>query len=700
MLNDFFNPRTIAVIGASCNAKKVGYAVLNNLINSAYRGGIYPVNRQASEILGLKAYPSLSSIGQQVDLVVICVPAASLPEVIRDCGSAKIKAAVVISAGFRETGHGGLLLEQELSKLASEYGIRILGPNCLGVINTANNMNAAFGGEAIKGRTAFFSQSGALGVAIMDWALDHKFGFSKVVSLGNKSDLNETDFLEYFVNDPETDVILGYVEDVVDGRRFMEVARKSAQMKPIIFLKSGGTLSGARAASSHTGALAGSDTAFAAAFKQTGIIRAEGIQDLFDLALIFASGKLPAGDRLLIITNAGGPGILAADAADKLGVALVPMTRTSINAVAARLPSIASLYNPIDIICDATSERYAAVLDAAITDENVDGILVLLTPQAMTDIDNTAEIIINMAAKTDKPIITAFIGGKKVRPAIERMRASGVPSFAYPEVAVAAYRTLCEYTIARRKKKRDNESYIASHESRKAVQMEIDSLLATGISEFEIESAMPILTNYGFSFPEYGLARTSRDAAAISQRLGYPVVMKIASPDIRCKTDVGGVQLKIESADSAAEAFTEITANVKRFMPEAYIAGVNVCRMIEEGDELILSVNHDKTFGHIIVLRQSGSLTEQSNAVACRIAPVSRGEAQDMVAELSSHAPFLSSASAAYSADLNPLVDAIMKISTLVEDFPIIREIEVNPIKVMQKGVFALDSRIVLEPRA
>ncbi|HMK56959.1 MAG TPA: acetate--CoA ligase family protein [Dissulfurispiraceae bacterium] len=699
MLSDFFNPESIAVIGASSNTRKVGYAVLKNLIGSAYRGRIYPINLQASEILGLKAYPSLSAIGLSVDLAVICVPASSLPDVMRDCGSAKIKAAVVITAGFRETGHDGLLLEQEMTQLAREYGIRILGPNCLGVINTENNMNAAFGGETLKGRTAFFSQSGALGVAIMDWALDHKFGFSKVVSLGNKSDLNETDFLEYFINDPGTDVILGYVEDVIDGKRFMEVARKAAHVKPVIFLKSGGTVAGARAASSHTGALAGSDTAFAAAFKQTGIIRAEGIQDLFDLAMTFSGGKLPAGDRLLIITNAGGPGILAADAADRLGVALSPMTRNSIEAIATRLPSIASLYNPIDVICDATSERYAAVLDAAIADANVDGILVLLTPQAMTDVDNTAEIVISASAKTKKPIITSFIGGRKVRPANERMRTNGVPSFAYPEVAVAAYRKLCEFAAVGEERAGD-ERYAVSDEGRAAARKELDLVLATGNGEFGTDTAMQVLMNYGFVFPECGLARSSREAAEISQRLGYPVAMKIASPDIRCKTDVGGVKLSIESADAAAEAFTEITANVKRFMPEAYITGVNVCRMIEKGDEFIVGVNYDKTFGHMIVLRLSAAHAESMKGAACRIAPVSRGEAQDMVAELGKGTALLSGTSGDIFTDAGPLVDAVMKISALVTDFPEIRELDINPIKVMFREVFALDSRIVLEPRA
>jgi acetyl coenzyme A synthetase (ADP forming)-like protein len=698
MLKDLFNPESIAVIGASRDTKKVGYAVLNNLIRFGYPGKIHPINPSAGEILGLKSYSSLVSVNQPVDLAIICLPAPSVPGVMKECGEAGVKAAVVITAGFKEAGHEGLALDREMISIARDYGIRVLGPNCLGVINTSNKMNAAFGGEVLKGRTAFFSQSGALGVAIMDWALEHNFGFSKFISLGNKSDLNESDFLEYFIDDPETDIILGYIEDVIQGRRFMEIARRSTHIKPVILIKSGGTASGARAASSHTGALAGSETAFAAAFKQTGIIRACGIQDLFDLALAFSGGKLPVGDRLLIITNAGGPGIIAADAADKLGIDLSPMTRASIDAVAPRLPSNASLYNPIDIIGDATSDRYAAVLNAAVADPSVDGILLLLTPQAMTDVDNIADMVIKISSGTEKPIISAFIGGKTVRKAGEKLKMNAVPSFEYPEVAVRAYKRLCDFAVARTKKSA-GEYYRISSEGKAAVRSMIDALRITGNIEFGEESAMQILMHYGFTFPRYGLARSSKSAAEIGRRLGFPVVMKIASPDILHKTDLGGVKLHIDSAESAEDAFTEITTNARRFMPDAYISGVMLYQMIGEGKEVILGVTYDRTFGHMIMLGLGGIYVEVLNDVSFRIAPVSRDEAGEMVTELRSVA-LLRGARGEQPADIEAIVDGIMKVSALVTDFPEIRELDINPFKVMNKGAFALDSRIIFEPRA
>ena len=323
MLDYLFNPASIAVVGASRDPKKVGHAVLNNLIKFNFKGRLYPINPSADEILGIKAYPSVSKTGENIDIVVISIPAKGVPEALIDCASANVKGAVILTAGFREVGHEGRRLEDEIMKIAKDNNIRVLGPNCLGVINTGNNMNATFAADMLhSGRTAFFSQSGALGVAIMDWAIGNNFGFSKFISLGNKADLSEIDFTEYFITDDETDIVLGYIEDVVDGKKFMEIAKKATKVKPVILIKSGGTEAGARAASSHTGALAGSDAAFNAVFKQTGIIRAHGIQDLIETAIAFSGRKLPQGNRLLIITNAGGPGILAADMSEKLGIQL------------------------------------------------------------------------------------------------------------------------------------------------------------------------------------------------------------------------------------------------------------------------------------------------------------------------------------------------------------------------------------------
>ncbi|MDO8746405.1 MAG: acetate--CoA ligase family protein, partial [Thermodesulfovibrionales bacterium] len=604
MLDSLFNPASIAVIGASRDPKKVGYAVLNNLIRFDYKGQIYPVNPSGEEILGLKSFSKVSDISKKIDLAVIAVPARFVSETLVKCADAGAMAAVILSAGFKEAGPEGVRLEQELGKISRERNIRMLGPNCLGIINTSNNMNATFAaGMLPKGKLAFFSQSGALGIAILDWAVGNKIGFSKFISLGNKTDLNEIDFIEYFINDPETDIILGYIEDVVDGKRFLEIAKKATKTKPVILLKSGGTEAGARAASSHTGALAGSEIAFNAAFRQTGIIRANGIQDLFDTALAFSERKLPKGDRLLIITNAGGPGIIAADTAEKLGLKLPQMTKDTIESIIKLLPPNASLHNPVDIIGDATSERYAVVLDQAINDPNVDGIIVILTPQAVVDVENTAEIILAASKTTDKPIISSFMGDMRVRASIERLKANSIPNFSYPETAVNAFKRLSDYNSWRNLSEEQIQFYPVN---KTAVIDTISQLLREGTFQIGEDYAMAILSQYGFTFPQRLLAQTSKEAAAIASKIGFPVVMKISSPDILHKTDVGGVKLKINSKKEAEDAFIEITSNAKRLMPDAFINGVMIYEMIKSGKEVILGVTFDRTFGHMIMFGLGG----------------------------------------------------------------------------------------------
>lgn len=696
MLNYLFNPRSVAVVGASREAKKVGFAVLNNLIRYKYEGVIYPINPSATDILGVKAYPSLAKIGEDVDLAVISIPAKFVAESIKDCAKANVKAVVVLSAGFKEIGHEGIKLEQEMLKIASDNGIRIMGPNCLGVINTSNNMNASFAADMLaKGKTALFSQSGALGVAIMDWALEYNFGFSKFISLGNKSDLNEVDFLEYFITDDETDIILGYIEDVVEGRRFIDIAKKATKVKPVILIKSGGTEAGARAASSHTGALAGSETAFNAAFKQTGVMRATGIQELFDTALAFSGGKLPKGERLLIITNAGGPGIIAADTSDKLKIKLPQMTKETIDAIADLLPSNASLYNPVDIIGDATSERYKIVIEKAISDPNVDGIFVLLTPQAMTDVENIADIVINTSKETDKPIISSFVGGKRVKDAVAKMKQHSIPTFSYPEIAINAYRKLCDFHHWKSIKEEEVTTINANKEATRKL---IDELINIGRTEVGEDPAMKILANYGFTFPERALAQSAIEAGVIAERIGFPVVMKISSPDILHKTDVGGVKLNINSALVAEDAFKEITTNATRFMPDAYIEGVMIYEMIKGGKEVILGVSYDRTFGHMIMVGLGGIYVEVLKDVAFRIAPVGYKEAGEMINDIRSIA-LLRGARGEKPADIDAVIDSIVRVSNLITDFPEIRELDINPILVMNKGAFALDARIIFESK-
>ena len=694
MLDALFNPRSIAVIGASQDSKKVGFAVLNNLIKFNFKGAIHPVNPAGGEILGLKAYPKISDIGKEIDLAVIVIPAKFVPASLRECAAAGIRSAVVISAGFKEAGKDGTLLEEELTRIAKEKNIRILGPNCLGLINTANDMNATFAADMLpRGSIGFFSQSGAMGIAIMDWAIGNEVGFSKFISLGNKADLSEIDFIEYFMNDPETSLILGYIEDVVDGKRFMEIAQKATKMKPIVLLKSGGTEAGARAASSHTGALAGSDIAFDAAFKQTGVVRAQGVQDLFDTAMAFSEGKIPGGNGLLVITNAGGPGIIAADTAERLGIALPHMTRESIEAMALKLPPNATVFNPVDVIGDATSERYAAVLEQASRDPNVDGILVILTPQAMTDMEKTAEAIIATAQTTDKPIITSFMGEKRVRSAIDMLKDASIPNFSYPELAVKAFKRLADQHAWKQVVPEELSTCWYNFD---AAAETVGSILKQGIYQVGEEEAMKILTYYGFQFPKHAVARTSREAAELAARIGFPVVMKILSPDILHKTEVGGVRVNVKTAEEAEEAFTDITANARRIMRDAFIKGVMISEMVKGGKEVILGVTYDRTFGHMIMFGLGGIYVEVLKDVSFRIVPVARRDAVAMVNEIRS-AALLRGARGERPVDIDAIASYIVNLSCLVNDFPEIQELDVNPLVVREDGAMALDARIIFK---
>ncbi len=694
MFEALFNPGAIAVIGASTDTKKVGHAVLHNLIRFEFKGALYPVNPSCGDILGRTTYARVADIGRPIDLAVIVIPARFVAASLRECASAGIKAAIVISAGFKEAGAGGTILEEELKAISREHHIRILGPNCLGLINTAVDMNATFAADMLpKGSIGFFSQSGAMGIAIMDWAIGNDVGFSKFISLGNKADLSEIDFIEYFMTDPDTSLILGYIEDVVDGRRFMEAAQKATKVKPIILLKSGGTEAGARAASSHTGALAGSDVAFDAAFKQTGVMRAQGVQDLFDTALAFSEGKIPVGNGLLVITNAGGPGIIAADTAERMGIQLPHMTKESLTAMAPKLPPNASIFNPVDVIGDATSERYAVVLEQAAKDPNVDGMLVILTPQAMTDMEKTAEVVIQTAKSTDKPIITSFMGEKRVRRGIDLLKAASIPNFSYPELAVKAFKRLTDQWTWKNEKP---EEAVTSWYNFDAAAETVASVLKKGMYQVGEEEATQILTYYGFHFPKHAISRTSKEAGLMASKIGFPVVMKVSSPDILHKTDVGGVRVNVKTQQEAEDAFLDITSNARRIMPDAFIKGVMIFEMLKGGKEVILGVTFDRTFGHMIMFGLGGIYVEVLKDVSFRIVPVTRRDALTMVNEIKTIG-LLRGARGERPADISAIASYIVNLSCLVSDFPEIQELDINPLMVMEKGAVALDARIIFK---
>jgi len=695
MIDAIFNPNSIAVIGASAEEKKVGHAVLKNLLQG-FVGKIYPINPSKNEILSLPCYPSVSVVPDKIDLAIIVIPAKAVADALRDCSKAGVKGVVVITAGFKEVGGEGVDREKEIISIVRNSGMRMVGPNCLGVMNTKIKMNASFAAEMPpEGRVAFFSQSGALGVAIIDWALENNFGFSKFVSFGNKADLNETDFLEYFAKDPDTDVILGYIEDIVDGKKFLNIAKEVTKIKPVILIKSGATEAGARAASSHTGALAGSDRAFTEAFRKTGIIRVNGIQELFDTAEMFLSKKYPKDKRLLIITNAGGPGIIAADTADKLGIKLDPMSRASIDKIAEKLPSSASLYNPVDVIGDATSERYKVVLEQAIKDELIQGICVVLTPQAMTDVDNVADVVISSSKKTDKPIFTTFIGGQRIKNAIKKLKENKIPNFTDPSVAINAYSKLINFVELKNRKISESSPLPILQENILRVEKIIKKMQENEISEIGGEEALEILSLYGFTFPERALAKTPMEAVAIAERIGYPVVMKISSPHILHKTDVGGVKLNLNNEKAVYNAFIEITTNVKRFMPDAFIEGVMVYEMVTGGKEVILGVSFDRTFGHMIMFGLGGIYVEVLKDVSFRIVPVTEEEAFDMINEIKG-SRILDGVRGEKPYDKKDIANRLRSLSRLVEDFPIIKEVDINPYLVMNNGGIGLDARIII----
>ncbi len=693
MMRTLFEPRTIAVIGASRNPQKVGHTIVDNLSRFDFRGKIFPVNPSGGTILDLKAYASVEDIEDDVDLAVIAIPAKGVPAVLRRCIGKGVKSAIIISAGFKETGSEGTALEEELKEIAREGRIRILGPNCLGVINTALNMNATFAKWMLpRGRISFFSQSGALGVAILDWAIGNRIGFSKFISLGNKVDLNETDFIEYLMDDPETDIILGYIEDVVEGERFIRVAGEATLKKPVILVKSGGTQAGARAASSHTGALAGSDEAFGAAFTQTGIIRAGGVRELFEIARVFLPGKIPAGDRLVVVTNAGGPGIIAADTAERRGLKLPFLKKAAIERLADRLPRNASLYNPVDVIGDATSERYRVVLDEVTGGDDFDGIVIILTPQAVTDVEKTAETVISSSRKTEKPLVTCFMGEQSVRNAVERLNSSGVPNYSYPEDAVNSYRRLVDYSEWRRK---DRGAVPSVRGDRKKAGELIRRALLEGHQALGEEEARECLGAYGFTFPKRAFAGDKESAARAAAEIGFPVVMKISSPDILHKTDLGGVRLGINSPDEAEEAFIEITSRVKRRMPGALIRGVNIYEMVSGGKEVIVGITHDRTFGHMLMFGLGGIYVEALRDVSFRIVPATDVDMREMIEEIRTFS-LLSGVRGEEPVDIEAVEDALARLNQLVTDFPEVEELDINPLIVRSKGAVALDARIII----
>ena len=698
-IDTFFNPKSVAVIGASSNPDKLGYAVVKNLLDGGYsaKGIVYPINPTTPEILGFKAYPSVNDVPGAIDLAVIVIPYQHVPEALRMCGQKGIPSAIVISAGFREAGQEGLERELELVQICHEYHLRLIGPNCLGVIDSFTPLNASFAaGTPPSGPLAFMSQSGALGTAVLDIALAGRLGLSKFVSLGNKADVSEIDLLQTWVKDDHSKVILIYSEGMPSGQEFIRVAREVTRVKPVVAIKSGVTQSGSRAVSSHTGSLAGSEQAYQAAFHQAGILRAESMESLFDMSLGLGYQPALKGDRIAIITNAGGPGILATDALEKSGLSLARFELETIYALEQYLPDAASAANPVDVLGDARADRYTFALEQIAKDLNVDGIMVLLTPQAMTEIDGTAEAIGSLSQHIDIPILGCFMGEARIQKGINILTRYGVPNYPFPERAANAFSAMSGYQSIQSRPKLEYAHFDVDLPTAKKVfdQVRLENRLTIGDAE-----SRQVLQAYGLRIPKSEIADTPESAVTIAAKIGYPVVLKIASPDILHKTDIGGVKVGLQNATDVRDAFELMVYRAHRYVPEALIWGCLVQEMAPSGGlEVLVGMNRDPQFGPLLTFGLGGIYVETLRDVTFRVAPLAHQEAEEMLSQVRAHA-LLDGVRGQPPMDKAAIVDVLLRISQLVTDFPEIIEMDINPLMVYHQGegALALDMRLVLK---
>jgi len=687
-------PQAVAILGASRKPGKVGHAVVSNLIRSGYQGKIVPVNPEAGDILGIPCYKSLKEYDGKIDLGVIVVPAKIVKAAIQDSIDAGAKVVTVITAGFKEVSAKGAELEQELVDFCRSQGVRMQGPNCLGILNAHHKLNASFAPSVPPpGRISVISQSGALCVAILDWAAQQKLGMGKVISIGNKADLNEADFLQALAEDKETTVVTGYLESIKDGNKFLRIAEEAAAIKPVVILKVGITQAGAKAASSHTGSLAGADIAYGAAFKRSGVIRAENVEALFDYALAFASQPLPKGNRVAVITNAGGPGIMAADAAEGIGLKMVAPSEKAKAKMRQFLPAAASVGNPVDVIGDAPPELYIESLRVLQEEDDFDAIVVVVTPQNMTQPTVLAE---KLAATHNgkKPLLTAFMGGEAVAEAKEKLMAAGIPNYASPDRAMAALKGMCDYAAWRRRPARIVTRFPVN---RRRVDRVLQWHIRSGIHQVGEVEAKEILRAYDFKILDGALATDMGEAVETANRLGYPVVMKISSPEIIHKSDFGGVRLNLSSSEQVRDAFDLMMLRVQRRAPNALIRGAYVEKMGTRGREVILGMTRDPQFGPMLMFGLGGIFVEVMKDVTFYLAPITQDEAMQMLRGTRSYA-LLKGARGQAPVDLDAIASALQRISQLATDYPEITELDINPFIVGEVGAeaYVADARMTL----
>lgn len=701
MLEAIFAPQSIAVVGASPDERKLGHTVFRNIVSNGFSGTLYPIHPTAPSVLEYQAYPSVRALPAVPELAVVVVPPQAVLDVAEECGQQGVKGLIVITAGFKEVGAEGRALEEQLLAIVRRYNMRMVGPNCLGVIDNITRMNASFAAlMPLPGSIAFMSQSGAVCTAILDWSYAEGIGFSRFVSLGNKADVDEVALLKAWNDDPHSRVILAYLEGISDGPAFMEAARIVTRQTPVIAIKSGTTAAGSRAISSHTGSLAGSEAAYEAAFLQSGILRARTMQDVFDQALIFAYQPLIQGDRIAIVTNAGGPGILATDAIENAGLELTRFTEETIHLLQTKLPPTANVFNPIDIIGDARSDRYRVGIEAALADPNVDGVLVLLTPQAQSDVEVTATLIADLAdaqPEPRKPVVTSFMGEHSIGAALKILNDRKIPNYPFPERAVAALRAMSEH---RRWRQRPVGEYVSFEVDQEHVRQTFADVRSQGRLELGEIEAREVMAAYGLRLPASELARSPEEAVEIAGRLGYPVVLKISSPDILHKSDIGGVRAGLTSASEVRDAYELIEYRARRYQPNADIRGVLVQQMAAKGRECLVGVSRDPQLGPMIGFGIGGIYVEVLKDVVFRLAPLTREEAREQIEAIRSF-PILRGVRGQAPADLDSVLDTLLRMSQLVIDFPEIVEMDINPLVVYDQGqgAMVLDARIILSDR-
>ena len=701
-LDKVFNPQNVAIIGASDVEGSVGYAIVKNFTQMGYTGKVYFVNIKKPEILGVKTYQTVDMIPEPVDLVIIATPAKTVPDVMEECGRAQVKGAIIVSAGFKETGPVGKALEEQIIATARKYGIRVIGPNCIGIIRPRNNLNATFLDKMPKpGNVAFLSQSGALGSAILDWAIHENIGFSNFVSVGSMIDVDFGDLIDYFGSDPKTKSILMYVEGITEARKFMSAARHFARTKPIIVVKSGKFSESAKAAASHTGSLSGEDGIYDAAFKRAGVVRVSEIADLFNSAEVLGTQPLPKGPNLAIITNAGGPGVMATDSLIGQGGKLAKLSQKTMDTLNGILPPFWSHGNPIDVLGDARSERYKAAVECCLNDDNIDGIMIIFTQQAVSESVEIAKNIVELVrAKSyqNKTILTSFMGFGAVQEANSILNANNIPTYSTPEQAIKTYMTMYNYSRnIDLLYETPEELPVDASPPKRPIMAILRNAVFEGREVLTEDEAKKILKYYNFPVVKTAVANNVEEAVAFSQEMGFPVVLKILSPQIIHKSDAGGVILNVNSPHEVREAFELLIQRATAYNPNAQIIGVTVQPMIEKkGHEIILGGKTDPVFGPVILFGMGGVGVELFKDYSIGLPPLNTTLIHRMMEETKIYR-LLKGWRNAPAVDLKKLDETVLMFSQLLVDFPQIKEIDINPLLISEKDATILDARIVVD---